>query len=337
MHSPRNIKLSHQIATLSFISACSFMSITSAADTILLTNGDRISGEIQELNETSLTIKTDYNPSINIKLDAINSFSTDQYHHWKIHQTQREVKIEPSTKPHHVIINNEPVHISALILANTLTTAKWRKSGNLETSIELENKENQNHKVHINGDISIESNQWRHALKSEIKHEQEGKIRKEDNAEQRYSLDYFLNDKWLLRSESFYREDKLGDNNKYAYIALGPGYRLWGEGQDKLDIITTHNRFWLTSKANTIELNAWAASLDYKQMWLGGKVETFSDAQVAFPDLQGLDRITNINVGLRYLLTQRIHLSLKYEFDETKSLLGSDQETSTILGAGVNF
>ena len=43
------------------------------ADTVWLTNGDRISGEIQELNETSLTIKTDYNPSINIKLDAINS------------------------------------------------------------------------------------------------------------------------------------------------------------------------------------------------------------------------------------------------------------------------
>lgn|GEM_PF-1089045 len=337
MYKAINIQLSHLITVLSFISVCSCMSMTSAADTVLLTNGDRISGEVQELNETSLTIKTDYNPSINIKHDAINSFSTDQYHHWRIHQTQHEVKVEHSTKPHHVIINNEQVHISALILANTLTTAKWRKSGNLETSIELKNKENKNRKVHINGDINIESDQWRHTLKSEIKYEKEEKIRTEDNAELRYALDYLFNDKWLLRSESFYREDKLGDNNKYTYTALGPGYRLWGEGQDKLDLIATYNHFWLANRVFTIELNAWAAALDYKQMWLGGKVETFSDAQIAFPDLQGLDRITNINVGLRYLLTQRVHLSLKYEFDETKSLLGSDRETSTILGAGVNF
>ena len=173
--------------------------------------------------------------------------------------------------------------------------------------------------------------------KSEIKHEKEERIRIEDNAELRYALDYLFNAKWLLRSESFYREDKLGDNNKYTYFALGPGYRLWGEGQDKLDIITTYNHFWLANRAFTIELNAWAAAVDYKQVWLNGKVETFSDLQIAFPDLKGLDRITNINVGLRYLLTERIHLSVKYEFDETKSLLGAEKETSTIVGAGVNF
>jgi len=337
MHSIYSLKLCRSRLTCLIIVGLGFMSIASVADTILLTNGDRISGDIQELNETTLIIKTDYNPSISIKLDAINSFSTEQYHHWKIHQTQHDVKIEQANKPHHVLIKNELVPINALMLTNTVATARWRKSGNLETSIELQNKQNQNHKVHINGDITLESDQWRHTLKTEIKHEQEEKVRTEDNAELRYTLDYLLNDKWLVRSESFYREDKLGDNSRYKYVAVGPGYRLWGEGQEKLDLIATYNHFWLANKAFTIEFNAWAAGLDYKQIWLGGKVETFSDAQIAFPDLQWIDRITNINVGLRYLLTERVHLSVKYEFDETKSIVGSYKETSTILGAGVNF
>ncbi|HOY22200.1 MAG TPA: DUF481 domain-containing protein [Cellvibrio sp.] len=329
---------------LSFKSSCSvallgvsFLSASSFADTLLLTNGDRISGEIQALNDTSLTIKTDYNPSISITLNAISSFSTEKYLDWKIRQTQNHVKIEQSNQSHNVLINNELVPINTLSLANTLAEPKWRKSGNLETSIEFEDKKNQKHKIHINGDIILESDVWRHKLKSELKREKEAKVRTEDNAELRYALDYLLNDEWLLRSESFYREDNLGDMNKYTYLALGPGYRVWGEGRDKLDIITTYNHFWITNKAYAIELNAWAATIDYKQLWLDGKVETFSDMQIAFPDLEGLDSITNINLGLRYLLTQRVYLSLKYEFNETKSLLGSDRETSTILGAGVNF
>jgi len=59
------------------LAALSVVSLNNYADTVLLANGDRISGEIQQLDNTSLNIKTDYSATIDIKLDAISSFSTD--------------------------------------------------------------------------------------------------------------------------------------------------------------------------------------------------------------------------------------------------------------------
>ena len=64
-------------ASLCMLAALSVVSLNNYADTVLLANGDRISGEIQQLDNTSLNIKTDYSATIDIKLDAISSFSTD--------------------------------------------------------------------------------------------------------------------------------------------------------------------------------------------------------------------------------------------------------------------
>ena len=323
--------------SICIITALNFMSVNNYADTILLTNGDRISGEIQQLDETALKIKTDYSATIDIKLDAISSFSTDQDRHWKINRTQQETKIETSASPHYVMINNEQIAISTLVLANIVAAPKWRKSGHLDTSVEIEDKTTHQEKLHLNGDINFESDHWRHTLKTEIKREQEEGKYTENSAELSYALDYLINDRWLVRSESDYRENNLGDNTQYTYTGLGPGYRFWGEGRDQLDVIASYNHFWLISNAYHLEMNAWAVVVDFKKFWFDEKLETFADLQVAFPDFKGLDRLTDLNIGLRYLLTKRVYLSLKYDLNESRSALGSSKETGTILGAGVNF
>jgi hypothetical protein len=317
--------------------ALGFVSADSYADTVLLTNGDRISGEIQQLEGAALKIKTDYSAIIDIKLDAVSSFSTDENRSWKIDQAQRETKIEISTSPHYVIVNNEQVAIDTLTLTNITVAPKWKKSGHLDTSIEVQDKATHQEKLHLNGDINLESDHWRHTFKTEIKREHEEGKYTEDSAELNYALDYLINNRWLIRSESEYLENNIGDRTQYTYTGLGPGYRLWGEGRDRLDIIAAYNYFWLSSDIFDLELKAWSVSVDFKKYWFDEKLETFADLQVAFPDFAGLDRLTDINIGLRYLLTKRIYLSLKYDLNETRSALGSSKETSTILGAGVNF
>jgi len=314
-----------------------FVSVNNYADTVQLTNGDRISGEIQQLDASSLKIKTTYSETIDINLDTVSSFATDEYHSWKIDQSQHEAKIEASQSPHYVLINNEQVAINTLALANIIAPPTWRKSGHVDTSIEVEDKATHQKKLHFNGDINIESVHWRHTLKTEIKREQEEEKYTEDSAQLNYALDYLINDRWLVRSETDYRENNIDNRTQYTYTGLGPGYRFWGEGRDQLDFIASYNHFWLVSDTYHIELNAWAIDVNFQKLWFDEKLETFADLQIAFPDLKGLDRLTDFNIGLRYLLTKRVYLSLKYDLNESRSTLGSSKEAGTILGVGVNF
>jgi hypothetical protein len=307
------------------------------ADRLWLVNGDQISGEVQELNATALIIKTAYAGLIAIERHSIRSFETDTAYNWKINQLTTNTKIDPAPNANHVLVNNQAVDISKLTLASIAVAPEWKTSGKLDTALEMENKINHKEKVNLSGELNTESKRWRHNIKSELKREQEEQRRTEDNAELHYTLDYFISEKWLIRGESFYREDNLGDHGRYTYLGAGPGYRLWGEGHDKLDFTTTYNHFWISKKNVSVQLDAWATGFDYKQYWLESKLETFSDVQIAFPDLIGVDRITNGNLGLRYLLTQRVYLSAKYEFDETTSSFGSTREESYTLGAGINF
>jgi len=307
------------------------------ADTIFLVNDDHISGDIQELNDNLLIVKTTYAGMISIERNAIRSFSTESPHNWKIDQSTRPVKLVASTTAGHVLVNNQVVAISKLNLTNITAEARWQKSGNMDVALDVEDKDNHTKKLHLYGELNLESKKWRHRFKVEGKKEKENNRKTEDNSELNYTLDYFFNEHWLLRGEASYREDKLLNGHRYTYAGFGPGYRFWGDDRDKLDFITSYNHFWISSKITTIELDAWAAALNYNQHWFDGKLETYSDLQIAYPNISGIDYIENTTIGLRYLLTQHVYLSLKYDLNETKISTATLKDSSYTLGAGVKF
>jgi hypothetical protein len=339
----RNAIAPKLISVFIMLWALSILCIQSQADTVLLTNGDSITGDIQEINDTTLAIKPAYAPLINIDKNSVKSFATNQSRNWKIKKSESEDAIESSTKAElsttsqHVLVNGEIFTVDDIMLSSTVTKPKWQITGNLETSLDVDKDDKSTEKLHLNTDLTFESKTWRHNIKSEIKHEQEDSKKTEDNREITYALDYFITSHWLIRNENFYREDNLNNSSEYKYIELGPGYRLWGEGKDKLDFITSYNRLWLQTKNITLQLNAWALGVDYKQFWFNEKLETYADFHVMYPNWNKIDYISNSTIGLRYLLTHRVFVSAKYDFNETKTILGTDNDHSYTIGAGVNF
>ena len=77
--------------------------------------------------------------------------------------------------------------------------------------------------------------------------------------------------------------------------------------------------------------------MNYKQYWFGGVLETYADLQIAFPDTPTIDYISDATIGLKYLLTQQIYLSFKYDINETVSSALNTQNINYNLGLGVNF
>lgn len=309
--------------------------LSARADTLLLTNGDRISGELIELNSTTAKIKTSYAGTVSLDIEAIQSFLTDKAQHWQINLKSRHLLIHENDQRGHVTVDGHKIAISNLRLAPA--QAHWKKSGLLETTLDVDNDANRKEKLHINTELNLESQHWRHALKAESKRDKEKSKVTEDTIEFNYTLDYLFDTHWLVRADSTYREEGVDITSKYWYLGAGPGYRFWGEGKDKLDTIFSYNRFWLNAGPLDLELSAWGATLDYEQYWFNNKLETFADLHIAYPIIDTIDYIANTSSGLRYYFEHNIHVSLKYDYNETRFILGTVRDSSYVLGAGVNF
>ncbi|WP_300476282.1 DUF481 domain-containing protein [Shewanella sp.] len=307
------------------------------ADTVFLLNGDKISGEIKEFNDQDLIIKTNYAPKIAIQRSAILSFEVSTPKPWSVGRSIQDISIQASEQHGMVLINHQQTPVDELRFSQHYADSAWNYNGSVETTLDVTKNKKNSQKLHIKGDITAETLQWRHNLKTEVRYETEDDVTKRNTFEGHYSLDYLINEHWLLRQEDFYQQDKLGIDSHSYYAALGPGYRFWGAGRDKLDFVVTYNHFWLGQQSFKLELNAWAASLNYKQYWFDGILESYADLQIAFPDIPAINYISNSTVGLKYLLTQRIYLSFKYDFNDTQTVIGNTRDTSYTLGLGVNF
>jgi ribosome recycling factor len=317
------------------LTALNLIAAHSLADTVWLTNGDRISGDIVELSNASLKIKTGYAGTIALDTNVIQSFHTDAKQHWQINLKPRSVLINQSDRHGHVNIDGKNIAIHDLKL--TPPQAHWKKSGLLETTLDVDNDEQRKEKLHINSELNLESKHWRHELKGEVKRDQENHKISEDTEEFNYTLDYLFSEHWLLRTDSTYREEGSTITNRYMYLGTGPGYRLWGENEDKLDIILSYNHIWLHSSTIDMDLDAWGTKLDYTQFWFDKKLETFADIQISHLYLSNLNYIANTSAGLRFYFTHHIHLSFKYDYNETQFSFGSIKDSSYVLGAGANF
>lgn len=311
------------------------LSLSVQADSLLLTNGDRISGDILELNDTTVKIKTTYAGPLSLDTHLVQSFRTDQTQRWQINLKPQKIIIHSSDKPGHVEINGKTIAIQNLTLLPA--QARWKKSGVLETSLDVDNDNNRKEKLHINAELNLESKRWRHMMKADAKRDKEQAQVSEDTLELNYQLDFLVDSHWLLRTDSTYREEGVDIISQYWYFGVGPGYRLWGEGADKLDLIVAYNRFWFNIGPSDLEMSAWALALDYQQFWFDDKLETFSDASMSFPTISAIDYIANSSSGMRYYLRHNIHLSFKYDYNETRFILGTIRDSSYVLGAGVNF
>jgi hypothetical protein len=317
------------------IFALSLITAPCHADTVWLVNGDRISGNIIELAKSSLKIKTRYAATLSINISAVKSFQTDAKQHWEINLTPRSALIAQTDKQGYVSIDGQMIAIQDLALLPSQAT--WKKSGLLETTLDVDNDKKRKEKLHINGELNLESKHWRHSLAAETKRDKERDKLTEDTLELHYTLDYLINTHWLVRADTSYREEGVDITSHYWYLAAGPGYRLWGEGKDKLDAVFAYNHFWVGNRLLDLELSAWSFALDYQQFWLDEKLETFTDARIAFPEIDVIDYIANTSSGLRYHLNHSIHLSLKYDYNETRFSLGTLKDSSYVLGAGAKF
>jgi len=313
------------------------------ADTVWLSNGDRLSGEILLLDGGKLALKTPYAGRVLIDWKDIGTLSSDKplmlRRSGLDSESSQQLQADGPGQVTVVGAGRETValaSISRLVpLRPVLKDRLWE--GNLDAKLDLERNQDSTDEFKIKGDTRLEHGRWRHVLKGQLEHETENSEESEDNWELEYDLDRFFTDHWFWRTGYEQEEDQFEDIQRQRILGSGPGYRFWDDELGRFDLVGQVNRVRLDSAVGDFDFDTWSLEWDYKRKLWGTRLEFYSTAELQVPQIDEIDYVLDSEFGLRYRLNDWARLSLLYELDQVRALGDSYSEQRYLIGLGVGW
>lgn len=313
------------------------------ADTVWLSNGDRLTGEILLLDGGKLALHTPYAGRVLIDWKDIQTLSADNPLMLRRRglDSEHSERLKPA-QPGQVRLVNGSERVVALTDIDRLVPPRpllrdriWE--GNLDAKLDMERNEDETDEWKFKGDTRIEHGRWRHVLRGELEHETENGEKTEDNWELEYDLDRFLGDHWFWRGGYEQQDDQFEDIRSQRVLGTGPGYRFWDTELGRFDLITQLNRIKLKSTTGDYEFNSWSLEWDYKRLLWGTRLEFYSNAELQVPQIAEIDYVFDGEAGLRYRLNDWARISLLYELDQLRGLGSTTAERRYLIGLGVGW
>ncbi|MCF3097689.1 DUF481 domain-containing protein [Aeromonas australiensis] len=186
-----------------------------AKDILWMKNGDRLSGNIEEVSTESVRITLPYSQSVTIKRDSIKRWRLDK---------------------------QDPPKVTAkgginLFKAEQNTPNTWLWGGSGDLNIKLKHRDKNTNNVNFKGQTEVANLDWRYSLSGEYTYETSDNITNSHDYKLNPTLDYFFNEKWFVRSALNAEYDMLAVNYLQLDYGSGPGYRFWNEKRRRLELM----------------------------------------------------------------------------------------------------
>ncbi|EKG35788.1 DUF481 domain-containing protein [Pseudomonas syringae] len=313
------------------------------ADSVVLKNGDRLSGNIIFLDGANLLLNTAYGGDITIRKDQIETMESKQA--LLVRQSgQSDGVVEPIQAASQGAVRLAEGGKSSLVSLNNidkimkpkpiLTAATW--TGNVDLALDIKRAETDTDNINIAAKTSLVSGLWRHSANAQYVREDNDNVTSTDNWNAEYTLDRFLTEKWFWEGGLSYKKDQVEDLRTRRQIGTGPGYQFWDDQLGKFSVVGLLNRTqygYADGGGNSF----YSTSLrwDYNRFLVGRKLEVFASGELARPLSDVADYAYDSELGLRYKVTEWASLNLKYEHEVVGGMPDGNDLDSARYTAGV--
>ena len=330
---------------LKFTLLLCFCSASALADTVLLKNGDRLTGTVDSISGGHVLLETEYAGHIPIDLEAVAELVTED--------AFDVLGADGSVNGRFAIEEGSQVLVSdAGSAALDLTTVKtagqnnlglpsftrsWSSRADLAATFTNGNTDTQQYSTLI--ESILKQDRVQHSLKFLLANEKAEEETTKDTMDLEYLYKRFLNEKWYAAGNAQYFEDALKDVDSRITVGAGLGYQFWDNsfGAFSTDVGVSYVMEELNGEDESNPALRWG--LDYKRYLLDKKMEVFHKQSVLFIPDSSRGEVIQTSTGARYALNSSIDAVARVDMNhETKPSLGNSKTDVTYnVGVGIKF
>jgi putative salt-induced outer membrane protein YdiY len=330
-----------------FFTSCLFAPSLSHAAIVTLNNGDQITGEIGQLNNGVLNVKTALFGEVKIPWGNVKKLVSDD-----------EVRVQLSdgavVKGKLDVSNNTTVAIQGAQSDQPVTVARqnitalnppvtddsYKYSGKIDLGGSFNRGNTRDDQLHTNGEFVARAPEDRYTLRWEINEAKSAGITTTSNRRLLAQYDMFLDPKNYLFVNAKAERDELADLN--LRTALGGGY---GHQFIDTDITKLSGEAGLSYVKEDYDVSAdksfptLGLGFKYEQKFFNQKMVYFNNFNLDASLEESKDVLLHNRMGIRIPLTSGINLSTQFNIDyDNEPALGKKKtDTALIFSVGYAF
>ena len=330
---------------LKFALLLCFCSAPALADTVLLKNGDRLTGTVDSISGGHVLLKTDYAGHVPIDLSAVVELVTEEA--FDVFGADGSVNGRFAMQEGSQVLVSDtgpaPVELAGVKTAGqsnlglTKLTRSWESRADLAATFSNGNTDTEQYSTLV--ESVLKQDRVQHRLSFNLSKEKAEEETTKDTLDLDYLYKRFLNEKWYASGNAKYFEDPLKGVDSRITVGAGLGYQFWDDsfGSLSTDVGVSYVQEELDGEDETNPALRWG--LEYRRYLLAKKLEAFHKQSVLFIPDSDRGEVIETSTGVRYALNSRIDAVARVDMNhETKPTPGNSKTDVTYnVGVGVKF
>lgn len=324
-----------------------------SGDRVYLSNGDRLSGQIIQLTEDKVTLKTQLAGEVCIKVKDIEALMTDQPMQVSLRdgtRVRRNLEMSVAGRVNLIEDPNHPSEIRTVLLSEITAMLvqpdkpKWK--GSVSGGLTVMTGNTSSEAVSAAFDLHKRSKTDRLTFAGEMAHmeQTDDETGDEDTTEDwwksRGKYDYFLTQKFYVFGNGRYETDRVANLTRRVVVGGGPGYQ-WVESP-KLNFSTEAGIAEVFEEYENNTNTTQDISCQFSSHFdgqLNHKLKLLHDFSY-FPSMEDFsDYYLTTSGQLRVGLTERVYAKLEVilDYDSTPAQDAATTDIKYMLGIGYEF
>lgn len=315
------------------------------ADMVWMKNGDRLSGQIRQIDQHNLLLNTSYGGLLSLDLAQISRIEDESYL-----DTQDLSQVEDYLDAHGIVTNLEAVSVShsmqavdTVVVHNTQDkqysiwdSDSWR--GRIDVGFNHKNASTRSKDYAVNLGAEARHLNWRHKLNINYMHKTDDSVTSSHNYGASLSSDRFVSEKFFWQARALYKWDQIEDVSRQSALGIGPGYQLWDNEQGAFSLagLVGKARYGY-SDAPSERFYSLSLRWDYNRFIGGDRFEVYSHGELMRPLNSSANVSLDATVGVRYRMTDWVSWYMSYSHSRISGGPRKLNEKRTSTGLGLTW
>jgi putative salt-induced outer membrane protein YdiY len=314
-----------------------------AQDVLVLTNGDRISGEITVIWDAEVTIEPTYSDPFNVDLEVVSYIESEREFEIELNDG-REVLARPSggdADGNQILtVDGEEIVVPTAQLYELDEIdppMEWDSFIDWTFSANTGNTNSLN--TTLSADSTLRIGDHRHIGDLTFAREEQNNDRIKQQDLLRYNYNWIFNDPWFVSGAVSFERDPIRELDRRVLTSVGMGRDVWNTPRLLLSLqlgagyITEE----IAQSSESASVLQWITR--YRQDLFNEDLEVYHDNSITHY-VSGRDNtIYKTTTGLRYEITDLLYAtaSLSYDYETQPAPTATQEDITLMFGAGVEF